>query len=449
MEDNKYTFLELENKLTLIKHDPDELKAFYSSFIDRYNELDKKYGFTESMDIDYIFHQIHQKQNILNRPLACMPFGIKDIFNTRVLPTTMGSELWKGFKAGNNARIVDELEDQGAISFSKTTSAEFAVHFITPQKTINPWNPDHITGTSSSGSAVAVASGALPIALGTQTAGSLIRPASFCGIFGFKPSFGAIDRTGTLKTNDLFDTIGFLGSDIYGLMKTFSCTMQKTKDYPMSKNYIKNYELSKLKKKPKIGIVTSVFKGYANYAEYVKQAFNKTIEDLNSIYDIHFIDDAVFINEVHPLHELAYCKSLSYYFKEEIKVHKKVSEIMTKMIREGDKISTSDFMAINSRKVELTEKFDKVFEDYDFILTPSTASGAPKLDEVELNDTCLIWTFFGYPTISLPIYLNKNLNLPFGLQLVGKRYYDFALLDFANSLSKHFAVELGSTAYEV
>ena len=171
-----------------------------------------------------------------------MPFGIKDVFNTKVLPTSMGSQIWKGFNAGNNARAIDNLVFNGGIIFSKTTTAEFAVHFISPGKTKNPYNINHITGTSSSGSAVAVACGALPVALGTQTAGSIIRPASFCGVYGFKPSFGAIDRTGVLKTNDTFDTIGLLSADIYGIKKTFYNIFQKGKDYPYSINFFENFE---------------------------------------------------------------------------------------------------------------------------------------------------------------------------------------------------------------
>ncbi|HBY56156.1 MAG TPA: hypothetical protein DEG23_05030, partial [Coxiellaceae bacterium] len=236
---------------------------FYGSFINKYNELDAKYKFTEYFDKNFLHAQLENIFSMKFRPLFGMPFGIKDVFNTRVLPTTMGSEIWRGFKAGNNARIVDEIVDRGAIVFSKTTTAEFAVHYIDNNKTINPYNSKHITGTSSAGSAVAVACGALPIALGTQTAGSIIRPASFCNIFGFKPSFGAIDRTGVLKTTDSLDTIGFLGSDIYGLRKTFESTFQKEiENNYYAKKYFESYRNYRSKKQFKIGIISEQFSGY-------------------------------------------------------------------------------------------------------------------------------------------------------------------------------------------
>ena len=140
-------------------------------------------------------------------PLNGIPFGIKDIFNTQVMPTTMGSPIWAGFVAGNNARSVDSILRKGALSFGKTITAEFAVHAL--NATLNPYDVSKTPGTSSSGSAVAVALGIVPFALGTQTAGSIIRPASFCGVWGFKPSFGLIPRTGVLKTTDSLDTVGF------------------------------------------------------------------------------------------------------------------------------------------------------------------------------------------------------------------------------------------------
>ena len=121
--------------------------------------------------------------------LAGVPVGVKDVFNTLDLPTEMGSPLWRGFTPGNDARSVFGLRRRDAVIAGKTVTAEFAVH--TPGPTTNPHDPTRMPGTSSSGSAAAVAAGMVPVALGTQTAGSIVRPASYCGVFGFKPSFGA------------------------------------------------------------------------------------------------------------------------------------------------------------------------------------------------------------------------------------------------------------------
>jgi Asp-tRNA(Asn)/Glu-tRNA(Gln) amidotransferase A subunit family amidase len=140
-------------------------------------------------------------------PLFGLPIGVKDVFNTARFPTAMGSPIWNGFTPGNDARVVSDLELADAVIMGKTVTAEFAVHY--PGKTVNPYDYERSPGTSSSGSAAAVACQMVPLALGTQTAGSTIRPASFTGIYGYKPTFGLIPRTGILKTLDTLDHVTF------------------------------------------------------------------------------------------------------------------------------------------------------------------------------------------------------------------------------------------------
>src|SRR3989339_1518465 len=134
------------------------------------------------------------------RSLEAVPIGVKDIMNTIDFPTEMGSPIWKDFTPGNDARVVSYMRWEDAVIPGKTVTAEFAVH--TPGPTHNPHRHGYMTGTSSSGSAAAVASYMVPLALGTQTAGSTIRPASYCGVYSMKPSFGLLPRTGMLKTTD-------------------------------------------------------------------------------------------------------------------------------------------------------------------------------------------------------------------------------------------------------
>jgi Asp-tRNA(Asn)/Glu-tRNA(Gln) amidotransferase A subunit family amidase len=333
--------------------------------------------------------------------------------------------------------------DRGAILFSKTTTAEFAVHYIQAGKTLNPHNPQHITGTSSAGSAVAVASGALPICMGTQTGGSIVRPASFCGVFGFKPSFGAYDRTGTLKTTDTLDTIGLLGSDIYGIKKTFVSTFQKEPQYPGAKNYFDLPKRILARPRLRIGIVTDQFRGYRDYSREVRDDFDLTVSRLqHSGFEIQAPRAIDFINEVHPLQDRIYCKALSYYFQEESKRGVDLSPVMSEMIRLGQKITAEQYVQAVARQPMLRAQFDKVFETVDFLITPSTATAAPRIAQNsahatdtgfvrqdEIDDTCLIWTFFGYPVLSLPTYWSESLGLPYGLQVVGPKFSDLALLD--------------------
>lgn len=432
-------FKNFEDKIINCKNSK-ELDDLYSNFIDEYLRLNHQYSFTESFDKNFVLNQINCLDGQIDLPLYCIPIGVKDIFNTKKLPTSMGSDIWKGFKSGNNARVIDDIIDSGGIIFSKTTTAEFAVHFITPQSTINPYNSNHITGTSSSGSAVSVACGALPISIGTQTAGSIIRPASFCGVYGFKPSFGAIDRTGVLKTNDTFDTIGFLSADIYGLKKIFFSTLKKGFDYPYSVNYFQNYNnyLKKKKSEIKIGVFNDELFVLRNFTDYVKVDFLETIKQMSKCFKIIDIQNIDFLNEIHLLHEMMYSKSLSYYFKNEMKNHEFVSEVMKDMINRGDKISTDSYMNCMKQQPIFRKRFDKIFEDFDFIVVPSTASYAPEISKNEIDDTCLIWTFLGYPTITLPLYICKEKNLPYGLQIIAKKFDDFSLLEFSERLQKLF-----------
>ena len=185
-----------------------------------------------------------------------IPIGVKDIFNTKEYPTEMGSSLWKGFTSGNDARVVHYLRMNNGIIAGKTETAEFAVDAL--GKSLNPHDVTRTPGTSSSGSAIAVATGMIPIALGTQTGASIIRPASFCGIYGFKPSFGLIPRTGMLKTADTLDQIGFFARTPQDLELFFNIIHVKGKNYPISNNALNNESRQIIKNRPwKIKFVKS------------------------------------------------------------------------------------------------------------------------------------------------------------------------------------------------
>src|ERR1700682_2339786 len=140
-------------------------------------------------------------------PLSGIPVGIKDIIATADMPTTNGSPVYKDCIPDADAWVVERLRNLGATIFGKTVSTEFAWRH--PGPTVNAWNPKHTPGGSSSGSAAAVAAGVVPLALGTQTPGSVIRPAAFNGVVGLKPSFGAIPRTGVHPLSPSLDHVGF------------------------------------------------------------------------------------------------------------------------------------------------------------------------------------------------------------------------------------------------
>ena len=197
-------------------------------------EFDPKYHLWASFDEKELLSHIDNKRmpTSSDNDLTGIPVAVKDIFNTITLPTQMGSPLWKDFNAGNDARVVSNLKEAGAIVAGKTVTAEFAVHAL--NETLNPHDILLTPGTSSSGSAVAIAMGVCPVALATQTAGSIVRPASFNGIYGYKPSFGLVPRTGMLKTTDTLDTVGFFTIHYKDILKVFEAIRVKGKNYPIS-----------------------------------------------------------------------------------------------------------------------------------------------------------------------------------------------------------------------
>ena len=297
------SFIYIEKELKKIKSYKN-LKTFYLSFFKKFKKLNLKYRFAAAVDFLYINKQL-KNINLKKKSIFFgIPFGVKDIFNTKFLKTEYGSILFKNFLPGNNARVVDIIEEKQGIIFCKTTTAEFAVHHFPEKKTLNPFNKNHITGTSSAGSAVAVSCGALPVTLGTQTAGSIIRPASFCGVIGFKPSFGALDRTGVLKTTDTLDTVGLFASDIYNLKKIFVNLIQHSNQSPYAKNFFLKKKINKIK----ICIISSNFEHYKNYDHVVKKDFDYFCSRYLKKFDLIKTTKFNFINRVHENHDNIYCK---------------------------------------------------------------------------------------------------------------------------------------------
>lgn len=365
---------------------------------------------------------------LVSQPLQSIPFGIKDVFNTTLRPTGMGSTIWEDFEAGNNARCVDSLLRMGGLPFGKTITAEFAVHAL--NDTLNPYDHSRTPGTSSSGSAVAVASGMVPFAIGTQTAASIIRPASFCGVWGMKPTFGLIPRTGSLKTADSLDTIGFFsffGSD---LRRVLSSMRVKGPNYPYVYQKVdKRGPFPKASGEPwRVGLYQSVFWNDAH--NEIKKCIISLISLLRTKpnIDVRVIPDC-FGREIHSHHALIYDKSLSYYFQQEALAEDKISPQMMSAIARGDKISPDDYAEALCIQSSLTQKSSSLFADYDIIVSMSTTTPAPKRHELESPDPSLIWTFLGMPSVHVPIGLSSN-GLPIGLQLTSKKYDDYLLLQF-------------------
>ena len=361
--------------------------------------------------------------------------GIKDIFNTIDMPTSMGSEIWKNFTPGNDARVIHYIREQNGIVAGKTVTAEFAVH--QPNQTRNPWNKNHSPGTSSSGSAAAVAAGMVPMSLGTQTAGSIIRPASYCGCYGFKPTFGTIPRTGMLKTTDTLDSIGLFARSANDCRLLFDTIRVKGPDYPLIHKFLNDpHRQHKNSDKWKVGIITDQFWTYENTFDYSRKEFGNLVAQLQKMNDV--VLEMVSVDEdwaaVHEHHRIVYHKCLSYYFKEEFKNQSQISPIMTEIISEGNRITPEQYQASLKKQIAFTSKIDALFNEYDVILTLSTAGEAPVYGTaIDPPDTCLIWTFAGTPSLNVPAFTSPN-KMPYGLQVISRKYCDYKLFSFVEFL---------------
>lgn len=375
----------------------------------------------------------------VNSNLLNIPFGTKDIFNTVKFPTSMGSEIWKDFTPGNNARVVDSILNSGGINVGKTVTAEFAVHEL--NKTLNPYNHLKTPGTSSSGSAVSVSTGTVPFALATQTAGSISRPASYCGVWGFKPSFGLVPRTGVLKTTDTLDQIGFITSNGKNLRILLDTIRVKGPNYPYVYNNIDNKTDLVNKKKWKVGFIkTYTWKNCKGYVKDSIENFLKILENEDDI-TLEEIDFPSDFQHAHEMHAHIYNKSLAYYFQKESKYSPdKISNIMNSMMSLGEQTSLQQFDNALNEQIDFASKIDDIFSDFDVLISHSTAESAPMRGETEKDDSSLLWTLAMIPAISAPLFRCPE-NMPFNLHFLSSRWKDYHVISFIENLIKKEMIE--------
>ncbi|WP_211249788.1 N-acetyl sugar amidotransferase [Solidesulfovibrio alcoholivorans] len=369
------------------------------------------------------------------RLLEGAPIGVKDAYNTEDYPTEMGSALWRGFTPGNDARLVFNLKRAGAVVAGKTVTAEFAVHAL--GKTVNPHDATRTPGTSSSGSAVAVALGMVPAALGTQTAGSIIRPASFCGVYGFKPSFGLLPRTGTLKTTDSLDTLGFLAARRDSLAPLFQALRVHGGNYPVSDAALSDRgRQTKPAGRPwRVALLrTHTFPGAPDYA---RKALLDLARALDADPDIEVVEAELpeILGRAHDIHRTIYHCSLAYYFAQESRSETDLSDVIREIIAEGRAISALDYNQALRDQETCIAAMDELMRGFDAGISLATAGEAPLRDRFELPDPALIWTLAHLPAVSAPAFVSPA-GLPFGVQCVARKYNDPLLLACIDALGR-------------
>jgi Asp-tRNA(Asn)/Glu-tRNA(Gln) amidotransferase A subunit family amidase len=416
----------------------DRVRA-YDGFLQAWEYFDSELAMIQALELDR-----RVKDGGAGGTLFGIPLGVKDVFNTRDMPTEMGSSIFSGYTPGNDARVVFGLRRAGAVILGKTVTAEFGVEFL--DKTVNPHNPGYSPGTSSSGSAAAVSAAMVPLALGTQTAGSIIRPASYCGVYGFKPSFGLCPRTGILKTTDTLDHVGFFTRHVEDIRLLFDAIRVRGRDYPIAEEKLGNPDLQVVKGRPwRVGVIAqSSLAVLENSADYALQGLVDFVAMLNRLgIEVHEIEAPPKLNLAHSVHGTIYDATLAYYFREEAERSHLMSDSLREMISRGGRVTRAEYSAALEKQLELARVVDDMFTNLDVIITLSTAGVAPTLGKPDTPDSCLIWTLAGVPVASLPFGSGPQ-GMPFGIQVFSGKYADYRLISFLEFLNKNGVVATAS-----
>lgn len=356
-------------------------------------------------------------------PLHGLPIGVKDIFDTVELPTGYGTAFMAGHRPAADAASVALCRAAGAIVAGKTVSTELAN--MSPGATRNPHDPAHTPGGSSSGSAAAVADHMLPLALGTQTAGSIVRPAAYCGVVGFKPSFGKVPRAGVKAVAESLDVVGGFGRSVRCVALVASVLagddrlrawaaddapagspprigFAKTDDWPLV-----DVELKAL---------------WSNMAA--------TLAPLTQCGDAALparFPSLISAQKVVMAYEAA--RSLAH---ERIRHRDALSESLLELLDQGWALDPTEHEAGLATARLLGSEIDALFDDHDILLTPSTHGEAPPgLAKTGDPLFCRAWSLLGLPCVHLPLGRGRH-GMPIGLQLVGRRGEDARLLAAAH-----------------
>ncbi|MCI0549787.1 MAG: amidase [Anaerolineae bacterium] len=362
--------------------------------------------------------------NSKNRPpLFGTLVGVKDIFHVDGFTTQAGSRLPSNELQGNEAASVTRLKNAGALIMGKTVTTEFAYFF--PGPTRNPHNPEHTPGGSSSGSAAAVAAGLCSLALGTQTIGSIIRPAAFCGVVGFKPTYDRISREGVIPLSPSLDHVGFFTHDVESAIHA-ARVLLKDWDEP-------NGSL----KKPVLGIPEGPY--LQNVMEEGRVQFEKVCELLGADYRLQRIPVMSDFRAIRDRHDVIMSAEAAQVHKVWFEKYKDLySEKFTELIHRGQQITNDPLQNALTARDEFRAEIRRAILDHniDLWICPSTIGPAPKgLESTGDPVMNLPWTQAGLPAINLPAGKNKD-GLPLGLQVVGNWYKDESLLIWAKDMEK-------------
>jgi Asp-tRNA(Asn)/Glu-tRNA(Gln) amidotransferase A subunit family amidase len=350
-----------------------------------------------------------------------VPLGIKDIIATRDIPTTMGSPIYAGHVPARSAELVLRAEAAGAFVLGKTVTTEFA--YFTPGKTRNPWNPAHTPGGSSSGSAAAVAMGFLPGAVGTQTNGSMIRPAAFCGVVGYKPTSGFIALSGVHPFSPSLDQPGVFTRSVVDAACLAAALAEPEAGI--------GCDVPVMVQPPRLAAVRSPVWHLAE--SYGQEHFLKMVARLRLVgARVEELELPPSFNDAHAVHRtVMYGEGARVFAELQRRDRARLSLRLNALIDEGRGISDADLARALERKDQFTKELDAFLGGFDGVFTPSARGEAPA-DLTQTGDPafCTIWSLCGVPAVTIPAGRGPT-GLPLGLQIIGPRRADERMLAVA------------------
>lgn len=390
-------------------------------------------------DAEYVRDQAKQldhyrMQGLPLGPLHGIPVALKDIIDTRAIPTENGTPLDSGRIPRQDAALVEKLRSAGAIIFGKTKTTELA--FLDPCDTTNPFDASRTPGGSSSGSAAAVAAGMVPIAIGTQTGGSVIRPASFCGICAIKPTFGLISRRGILQQSPTLDTVGVFAAF--------------TEDLALVVDVLAGFDdrdsATSLAPSPRaLAICQDRVPAPPNFALIEPPGYEQASEEMKAALDElgEFLDDQAFVtplpkafNEAVIAREtINFAEMAKCYYPYSSKGKEQLSSNVSEAIHKGENTLARDYIAAKDWGFILNAGLEELFERCDALIVPSALGEAPTIETTGDSIFNGIWTLCGTPVINLPIFTGPN-GLPMGVSLIGPVGGDARLLRTARWLEE-------------
>ena len=362
-----------------------------------------------------------------------LPVGVKDIFDTADLCTEYGSSAYAGNRPIHDAELVSRLKQAGAFVLAKTVTTEFA--FRHPGATRNPWNIQHTPGGSSSGSAAAVSAGLVHAAIGTQTNGSVIRPAAFCGVVGYKPSLDTLPFGGALHFSPTLDQPGTFTRTVADVAR-FTSALTQSDAVPA--------QVAALTSPPRLGVITNFPwtalepEAHAHWTATVARlndagAITTALNFTPPFHDAHRIHETIMFHEG--------AKQLAGRQREH---RARLSRKLNDAIDAGRRISAGSYGEALARRAVLIDLAADFVDDFDAVISPPAPSYAPaRLDTTGNAGFCTLWSLVGFPALTVPSGLATT-GVPFGIQIAANAGNDAGLLSVASWI-EHVLGSLHST----